>query len=776
VECHNPDTPEGELDLGTLGSLETFDQNMGSMQRILEMVRFGAMPPEDAEQPSDEQRQRLVTELDRSLYATSCDQRPRAGKVAARRLNRAEYNHTIRDLFGIDIQPANDFPSDEVGAGFDNNGDVLSLSPILMEKYLEAAEMVADQVVQDPTQWPQVEQIVGGENLFVVGDARLDSAGGWFLTPESFLWVDLDVPASGRYRLAIRGGRGLDDGQKTTFAIYDDSGLLLGTHQLKYFGGKQRSVRSEKRLELKKGKVRLFFQAVETPTDELIVGETVSELFANLNDDIVTAAIAQQGEQHERLAEIDSAAYPWLMRQIELRGPTDYAPDAFSEAHNRTVIRAAKQTGDRWQFVPESARDCLRPLLRRAFRGPVADDEVQPYIDLVAEVVQRGESYYRGLQVAITAMLVSPRFLFRIETPPPTDDAVVSDQPKPDGSSVQSVALTQHQLATRLSYFLWASMPDEELLTAADNGELVGEGIDDQVLRMIADPKAEALATQFAAQWLGLRNLDEHEPDLEKFAAFTPSLRESMKRETELLFLHMVRENRPIRELIQSDYTFLNRELAAYYGVPNIDQDEFEQVSLGSAPRRGVLTHASVLTLTSNPGRTSPVKRGKWILENILGSPPPDPPPGVPELEATEAANAAASLREQLDLHRTNPTCASCHKVMDQLGFGLEQFDAIGGFRELERKRPIDASGALPGGRTFNGAIELSEILATSESTAFAGVVVERLMTYALGRELSPADRCTVAEIVTQTTANENRWIDLILEVIRSRQFQYYDE
>jgi hypothetical protein len=292
---------------------------------------------------------------------------------------------------------------------------------------------------------------------------------------------------------------------------------------------------------------------------------------------------------------------------------------------------------------------------------------------------------------------------------------------------------------------------------------------------MLEDQKSDALARQFAAQWLGLRNLEVHEADTDQFASFTPALRRAMARETELVFMHVVRNNQPVAQLLTSDYTFVNGPLASHYGIGGVSGDKFQKVALKSIPRRGVLSHASVLTLTSNPVRTSPVKRGKWILVNVLGTPPPDPPAGVPELEETKTASASASLREQLEIHRADPTCAACHRVMDQLGFGLEQFDAVGRYREKDGPVAVDASGELPGGRVFNGAVELSEILGNTESEAFARTAVRQLMTFALGRELIPSDCCTVDEIVERTAKQGHRFMDLILEVVKSKPFQYYD-
>jgi mono/diheme cytochrome c family protein len=766
-DCHNADDREAELDLSQLGDPDAFQAIDGSLKRILEIVRFGAMPPEDADQPSDEERKSLVDALDHKLYAASCDLTVRPGRVTARRLNRAEYNHSVRDLFGIDFQPANDFPSDEVGAGFDNNSDVLSLSPILMEKYIEAAEKITEELITDPSAWPKLEQIVAAEQLFVSGDAKLDTANGWFVAPGTFVWTEFEVPTSGTYRLSFRGGASSKDKAPLTVAVYDDTGLLRAFHRMQYFGGGRSASRSLRRIELSKGKQRLYFVPILKPEQEskLEIGESVSEQIANIDDQIIADAKAKRDQEHQRHKEIDAEAYPFLIRQIDLRGPHEYSPAAFSDAYNRVVISEAKQRNNQWRDVSKAASECLRPVMRRAFRGQVSDEEVRAYVDLVTDVVDRGDSYYRGLRVAITGVLVSPRFLFRIETPP--EDF----EPEPDGS----VRLTDHQLATRLSYFLWASTPDEALLDDADDSKLKGAVIDNHVRRMLQDPRADALATQFAAQWLGLRNLERHEADNDRFAAFTPTLRAAMKRETELLFLHLVRENKPIADLLTCDFTFVNDELASHYGIDGVQQKDFKRVSLVDLPRRGVLSHASVLTLTSNPQRTSPVKRGKWILENIIGTPPPDPPAGVPDLEETKTAKADASFREQLELHRASPACASCHRVMDQLGFGLEQFDPIGGFRESERDRPVDSSGELPGGLAFDGAVELTKILAEGDVENFAGVVVERLMTFALGRELSPTDRCTVAEIVENAEENGFKWVDLILEVVRSPQFQYYD-
>lgn len=765
LDCHNADVQEAELDLSGFSTFESLEGGGGAMQRVLEMVRFGAMPPEDAELPSDLQRQTLVRSLDRSLFAVSCDLRPRAGKVTARRLNRTEYNNSIRDLFGLDLRPADAFPSDEVGAGFDNNGDVLSVSPMLVEKYIQAAEDVSTRVLIDPATLPKVDREIPGDQLLLSGAVKTGRFNGRFLSADAFAWGEFDVPVTGEYRIQLRGGNASKEAKPTVVAIYDEQGLLLGKDDLKYYGGSGRSERFELRLKLNRGKQRLFLEPREND-DKLEPGKTRSEAFAKLDK----KTIAQANDDRKRPLKpddrFDAAKYPFMIRSLRIEGPTSPPKDSLPASQQRILKRTARKERDQWRGVHDAATECLQPLMRHAFREPVSKDEVKPYAELVAQATERGESYYQGLQIAISAVLMSPRFLFRVETPPQSLD---------DSKEEVEVKLTPHQLATRLSYFLWSSLPDERLLADADKGRLDDKKLEEHVRRMLADPKAGSLASEFAAQWLGLRNLSVHEVDEDRFAAFTPKLKQAMAGETEQVFMHVVRKNRPVAELLTADYTYLNEVLAKHYSIDGVDGEEFRYASLKGTPRRGILGHASVLTLTSNPARTSPVKRGKWVLQNILGTPPPEPPPGVPELEETKTADADATLREQLELHRADPSCAACHRVMDQLGFGLEQFDAIGRHRTRDGEAVVDASGELPGGRTFNGAAELSEMLGKSESDAFAKTATRRMLTFALGRELTPTDRCTVDEIAVRTAKNGHRFVDLVLEVVKSRPFQYYE-
>ncbi len=770
IDCHNQDNQEAEVDLSLLENLNGSEAASASMQRVLEMVRFGAMPPDDADLPTDTERKELVNAIDGALYSVVCDMRPRPGKVTARRLNRAEYNHTIRDLFAMDLRPADKFPSDEVGAGFDNNGDILSLSPMQIEKYLDAAEAVSQDVIIDPATLPQMEFEVAPDQILVHGETRTGRFNGRFLAPDAFAWVDVSVPVKGEYEIRVRGGNSAKGKPKSFVAVYDEKGILVELDDLEYFGGSGRADSFRFRVELAKGKHRFAMEPLEQKPSGLKIGKTYSKRFDSMDRQIVRDAHERRNHPLKPDNDIDTSDFPFMFRSVEIEGPIKTPDHLLPPSQWKILRRVAKHSQGKWSGVDQAARESLKPLMRRAFRGPVTDDEVKPYADLVQKMCDHGESYYRGMQVAVSAILVSPRFLFRIETPPDG-----WKPPSENSSDDLSVPLTPHQLATRLSYFLWSSTPDDWLLTQADQNHLSGHALDYAVKRLLADPRSDALASQFAAQWLGLRNLAEHEADTKKtFKDFDPKLIDAMSRETQSLFMHLIHQNRPVGEMLTADYTFLNTDLAKHYGIKH-ESDDFQKVSLQGTPRRGILAHGSMLTLTSNPTRTSPVKRGKWILENVLGTPPPDPPANVPELDQAKAAAANASLRDQMELHRQSPTCSSCHRVMDQLGFGLEEFDAIGRYRTMDGKLPVDASGVLPGGRKFTGAAQLSDVLGKTEREAFARTVTERLLTFAIGRELSPSDRCVVDEIVLKTRDKDHRMADLILAVVKSRPFQYYD-
>jgi hypothetical protein len=440
---------------------------------------------------------------------------------------------------------------------------------------------------------------------------------------------------------------------------------------------------------------------------------------------------------------------------IEVAGPYDQTPGP-SEASRAHIYVCGHRQGPHQSWC---ATKIVSTLARRAYRRPVSQAEIDVLLGLVSVARSRGDSFDDGLAVAIQAILVSPDFLFRVER----------DRPAAAGETAARVG--QHELASRLSYFLWASMPDAELMDAADRRALRQPGVlEAQVRRMLKDPKARTLGEEFGGQWLQFRALESVTRDREKFPAFEDYLRLSMRRETELFFESIVREDRSVLDFLDGPYTFVNERLARHYGLQGVTGPEFRRVDLAGSRRGGVLTQASVLTVSSYATRTSPVLRGKWILENILGTPPPEPPPDVPNLDEA-AVGSAASLRKQMEAHRKNPTCASCHRRMDPLGFGLENFDAVGAWRTEEGKFPIDASGELPDGREFNGPDELRRIL-TEDRQAFARSLTGKLLTYALGRGLERSDRLVVKTIAADLARDDYRFSRLVLGIVNSRPFQ----
>lgn len=784
IDCHNADFQEAELDLEPFSTAASLVEDRGHWEKVLQRVEFGAMPPEDAAQPTKAERETLIAAIEAALYGSDCDLDPKPGRVTIRRLNRAEYNNTIRDLFGQDLRPAEAFPSDEVGAGFDNNSDVLSLPPMLFERYMTAAEQVAAAVILDPEEIERIDTERSGESLHVLGEDRIGSFYKHYLLKDSFAWAEFTVPVEGRYRVRVAAAAPQPDREPVALRVYDQEGKPLKSLEFQYAeGGSSHSHTFETTLTA--GQHRLLLaevvapknpdkedspdkeenpEAPETPkqAESPEKEESPEQSFAGaarLDDKVIAEARARLGKSLEVSRNINHDEVRFSVKSISLNGPLGTPEPLIPEGHKRVIKKyPSKETS-----VAAAARPGMEWLLRRAFRGPVEASTVDAYIQLVEQAHSREKSFERAMRIGVASVLVSPRFLFRVEAIPQ------------DASPGDIVPLDNHQLASRLSYFLWSSTPDEALLKLADEGRLNDDAVlRKEVQRMLADPKADSLADNFAAQWLGIRNLQSAEPDPDRFTEFNDQLREAMRQETRLLFLDIMRGDRSILDLLDSDETFLNEPLAKHYGIEGVEGNHFRRVSLADTPRRGILTHASVLTLTSNPTRTSPVKRGKWILENVLGTPPPDPPPGVPELEETASGDADASFREQLEIHRTDPTCASCHRTMDPLGFGFENFGVTGGYRERDGRHPIDASGELPGGAKFDGAVELIGILRDQNGEQFARIATERLLTFALGRELRFDDRCVVDEIVKKTGEENHRFERIATEVVLSPAFRSY--
>lgn len=574
-ECHNAEEPEGGIAFEKYNKSANVQRNYDLWEQVIRLVNEHQMPPADQPQPSKDEIAEVSLALEAVLASFDCSADQHPGRVTIRRLNKAEYNNTIRDLTGLDLKLADAFPSDDVGEGFDNIGDVLSLPPILLEKYLEAAYTIADGIFED-------------------------------------------------------------------------------------------------------------------------------------------RKLSKQVFPHE-------------------------------PASDNLLAQA------------QAARLNIQHFASRAFRRPVSQDEQVRLFTIMRDAWGQDADSKEIYKTVVVAILTSPHFLFRIEKDPEQGDE--------DGVR----KLDGFELASRLSYFLWSSMPDQRLLDLAKTGELTKRDVlVAETKRMLLDPKAKSLVENFAGQWLQLRDVTRLEPDPDLFPNFDDELQRSMRRETELFFEAMINEDRSVLEFLTADFTYVDQRLASHYGMEPLKKEGFQRVNL-SQGRRGILTHASILMLTSNPTRTSPVKRGKWILDNILAEPPPPPPADVPELE--EGIETLGSLREQMEQHRANESCAVCHRTMDALGFGLENFDAIGAWRDRDGKFEIDASGELPGGLSFNGPDGLMKILTESKAEQFCRCLAQKLLTYSLGRGLTTYDRCVINDAYARLQAKEYRFSELVIAIVTSDPF-----
>jgi hypothetical protein len=714
-ECHGNGATEGDLDLDRFDSAQDIRLGRTVWKKVMQKVQVQAMPPADSPQPSAADRAELVRWLDETLNKVDCVREAQPGRVTLRRLNRVEYRNTIRDLLGVDYALAKEFPADDVGYGFDNIGDVLSLPPILLEKYLTAAEEVtAAALVTEPSGPKTVfqregRQLIGGRPAAQIGS---------ILVTKSNMYTDWNVKVAGKYRVEIEAFGHQAGPEKVRM------GLAIGTDP----AGRFEVAATEAAPEVYSAEVRVA------------AGEQRISI-AFLND--YYKADAPPKERDRNL----------IVLRVAVQGPLD-------------VVQKLPTTHERVFFVKpgdglseaDAAEQILARFASRAFRRPATQDEVQRLTAFFTQSRQAGDSFEQSVERAVQAVLISPHFLFRIEDDP---EAGQSER-----------MLNEYELATRLSYFIWSTMPDDELLNLAFRGKLrTGDQLQRQVARMLQDSKAEALVDNFAEQWLNLRKYDQLTPNPELFPEFTPALRDDMRRETTQFFTHLVREDRSVLDLLAADYTFLNERLARHYGIAGVQGEEFRKVSLEGTPRGGLLTHGSILTLTSNPARTSPVKRGKWILENLLGEPPPPPPPNVPELE-DQKEQLSGTLRQQLEQHRKNPNCAVCHQQMDELGFALENFNAVGAWRTFDGSHPIDAVATLPSGERFDGPRQLVQVLVSKKRDPFVRCLAENLLTFALGRGLEYYDVCAVDKIVGQLPQHDFRFSALVLEIVQSDPFQ----
>ncbi len=713
-DCHGESDGEGGLSLAADDSAEKLIQGRSHWMRCVTQLRLGTMPPADADPMPPSTRTQMADLIEQLATAVNCVQNPNAGKVALRRLNRAEYRNTIRDLTGVDYSPADDFPGDDVGYGFDTIGDVLSLPPLLMEKYLDAAEAIMGEAIYTPPP-PLIFQAQKDPHSLIGAD-KYGGKESLTIFSNGAVGFEFDAPFAGKYTVTVvvSGTQGGDEPVRTE--------LRTGKQTQTLDVPETDPVEKEASFDLKRGK------------------QTIDIAF--IND-------AYARNQYDRNL---------ILHHVEVRGTESSRLTTTLPKRPASHQVLLFQTPNNQRSFDDAATAVLTRFASRAYRRPASTNEVGRLVALAESVRAGGASYEESMQVAMQAVLVSPYFLFRIERP---------REPGPDGAMPM---ISEFELATRISYFLWSSMPDDELLRLAHRGELRDRGrLLEKVARMIRDARASRFVENFAAQWLQLRNLDNVAPDTGIYRGFDDEIREAMRTETLMFFSEIMKNNLPITTLIDADFSYMNQPLAEFYGIDGVRGKQFRRVSLEGTPRGGLLTHASILTVTSNPTRTSPVKRGKWILDNLLNMPPPPAPPNIPELEK---GPLVGSLRERMEQHRANPACAACHNMMDPLGFALENFDAVGRYRTRDGKDEINASGEMPDGTSFRGAEGLRELLAVERREQFIRCLAEKMMIYALGRGTEYYDKCAIDEIMARVETKNYRFAYLIAGIIESDPFQ----
>ncbi len=788
--CHGEGEAKGKVSLDTFASTAELMQQTDLWVHALRNIRAGMMPPAKKERPSAEEIATLTDWIKRGPLKLD-PANPDPGRVTLRRLNRTEYRNTIRDLTGYDFRTDEEFPADDTGYGFDTIGDVLSTSPLLLEKYMQAAETIVAKGLP-------LENRVTPQRNVVAGRFRGQGNGGWddgevalSLYNPADLTAELKIEKPGTYRIILnattRGSFSYDPGR--AIANWSINDKLEAQEELKWSAGKKFESATELKLEPGSYPLRL----VITPMVDK------SEQPPDLGDGPPSVNLHLNG--------------------ITLVGPLEPESTVHPPNYERFFMRDSVPSDPTERM--EYAEEILRRFASRAFRRPVEDAMLQKLVALAKQSMDApGSSFEKGIGRAISAILASPRFLFRIEHTLPSDDPAAHP------------LLDEYALASRLSYFLWSTMPDERLIDLAGRGEL-RQNLGAEVERMLKDKRSEEFVSNFAGQWLQTRDvegasidarvvlardagtekqnqerfdtfrrlnkeIDEAEKagDTAKVASlreemqavrakfkgngkrieFSGSLRTAMRREAEMFFRYLLREDRSVLELIETDSTYLNEELANHYGIPDVRGGDMRLVKLPpDSPRGGVITMGTVLAVTSNPTRTSPVKRGLFILDNILGTPPPPPPPNIPSLEASEKGKDGQelSLRDALALHREKPLCSSCHNRMDPLGLALENFNAMGLWRDKERGQPIASpEGQLITGEKFADVRELKHLLVTTRRSDYYRCLTEKLLTYAIGRGTEPSDITTVDSIVDQLEASGGKFSTLITGIIDSAPFQ----
>ena len=706
-ECHDAELEKGHLNLEGFKDDSRFFRDQRVWREVVTQVTSGEMPPVKVKtRPTPAEIEGLQTSVHKLLAAAIAKAKPDPGDVTIRRLNRMEFNNTIRDLCFLDENFSADFPADDTGYGFDNIGDVLTFSPVHLERFLSVGEQIAAKAM--PTK-PNELDGTGLAMIEMQPKGRRDQQQRYF-DPAPYLTGPMEAVRDGDYVISVNlrsTGTSGDPPAKVAFLV---DGVEVGQYQFKYV---KKSEVAEAKVTLKKGKHEFTLKWLNPPAKIPGNARTLSGL------------------------------------RLRLLGPTDTR----TELQRRLALALGTTTGE------ARAKLVANWFVSRAFRRPATAPELARYTKVFLDAEKLGGTWESGAQAMIAVVLSSPKFIFRAEQ----DEKPTEREAHP---------ISEFALASRLSYFLWGSMPDDELFQLAYAGKL-SANLEAQARRLLKDPRAQYLTQGFGIQWLQLRQLSAVSPDPTLYPKFSEAVRGSMMKETELYFAEVVREDRDVLDFLDGNFTYVDRTLAAFYGLNadfprGRDKGEFVRVTLPKGDRGGILTHASILTATSNPTRTSPVKRGKWILEQILGTPPPPAPPSVPTLDGQQLKG---NLRQRMEQHRLDPACSSCHSRMDAIGFAFERFDGIGLVRKTDEGSPIDPSGKLSDGRTFSGAGELRQLL-RKDSEKFVRNLSTKLLTYGLGRGLDYYDGPAVDKITESTMKSGNRFSSVVLGVVLSDPFR----
>ena len=742
IGCHNDRARTAGLSLEGM-DLTRAGEDADIWEKVVRKVRAGMMPPVGMPRPErnvgNEFAAALEARLDRYAAAN-----PNPGSVGLHRLNRHEYANAIRDLLALDVDVTSILPADDASFGFDNIANSLGISSALLEGYLSAASKISRLAIGDPDTTSRVETFPAPADL-----SQNDHIEGLPLGTRGGMLIQHNFPADGEYRFQIALLRGTSEELFGRTTPGEHLELSIDGERIRVF-----DIDEEQQNRTRVDNVTQPMEVtVPVPAGEHEIGVAFTRHNYAPAEDVFTSSHLRSSIT---VLDVSRSALPHV-NDVTIGGPFEVT--GVSETPSRALIFSCYPAeGATAAEEAQCAKQILSTLARRSYRRPVNARDMKILMDFY----QRGRemSFEQGIEIALRRILASPVFLFRIEDEPDNIEPGTSDR------------ISDLDLASRLSFFLWSSIPDDELLDLAAAGKLRDPDVlASQVRRMIADPRSSELVSNFAGQWLQLRNLASASPSADDFPAFDDNLRKSFQRETELFFDNIVHEDRSVLDLLTANYTFADERLARHYGIPNVYGSQFRRVSLAETPRRGLLGQGSILTVTSLPNRTSPVARGKWILENILGAPPPSPPPNVPALKTEDESGEEVSLRQRMELHRSSPNCAGCHRIMDPIGFSLENFDAVGHWRAMDGNEPIDASGQLADGTMVDGPETLRQVL-IGYSDLFVENVTEKLLTYALGRGVQHYDMPTVRSIVRDAAHDDYKFSSIVMGIVESMPFQ----